>query len=206
MSLPALLAFGPHPDDLEIGAYGSLLRWREQYEIHLVLATAGERGLPVELENTSRIDESLEAARMLGAELTCLGLPDGYVRDDFGTVELVHEVVRKIRPQRVLVNHVEDTHQDHRNVARAVLAAARHVPEILLYETPATVAFSPSWYVDVTDTIASKCACVALHNSQGHRSYTAESHLNGLALMHADRIGRPGRYAEAFQVHRMIEC
>jgi LmbE family N-acetylglucosaminyl deacetylase len=206
VSLPRLLAFGPHPDDIEIGAFGSLLRWRQQYDIHLVLATAGERGLSEEQERTSRVAESKGAAELLGAQLTCLGLPDGFVRDDFGTVELVDEVVREIRPQRVLVNHYEDTHQDHRNVSRAVLAASRRVREVLLYETPATTDFAPSWFVDVTDTMAGKKECVAMHCSQSHRTYTASAHLYGLAAMHADRIGRPGRFVEAFRVHRMIEC
>ena len=206
MSPPVLLAFGAHPDDLEIGAFGSLLRWRDRFDIHLVVVTAGERGLSENRERSSRVSESQESALLLGAELTCLGLPDGYVRDDLGTVELVDEVVRKVRPQRVLVNHVDDLHQDHRNVARAVLAASRQVPEVLLYETPATTDFSPSWFVDVTDTIERKHACVALHNSQGHRTYTTESHLYSLAAVHAARVGRPGRYAEAFQVHRMVEC
>jgi LmbE family N-acetylglucosaminyl deacetylase len=205
MSLPVLLAFGAHPDDIEIGAYGSLLRWRDLFDIHLVLATAGERGMPEDHERSTRVSEAEQAALCLGAEITCLGLPDGFVRDDFETVEMFDEVVRKIRPQRVLVNHFEDTHQDHRNVARAVLSASRRVPEVLLYETPATFGFHPSWFVDVTDTIQGKHACVALHNTQGHRTYTAESHVYGLAAVHASRVGRPGRYAEAFQVHRMIE-
>jgi LmbE family N-acetylglucosaminyl deacetylase len=206
MNRPALLAFGAHPDDLEIGAYGSLLRWRAKFDIHLLLATAGERGLTEEQSQRSRVAESVGAAGILGAKLICLGLPDGYVRDDLGTVEQVDEVVRRIQPQRVLVNHVEDTHQDHRRLARAVLSASRHVPEVLLYETPGTSAFSPSYFVDVTDTIECKVACVAMHDTQVHRAYTAESHLYGLAAVHAARIGRPGRFVEAFHLHRMVEC
>jgi LmbE family N-acetylglucosaminyl deacetylase len=206
MSRPALLTFGAHPDDAEIGAFGSLLRWRDSFEIHLVLATAGEQGLPDEQDRACRVGESERAAEILGADVTCLGLPDGYLRDDLGTVQQVAEVIRRVQPQRVLVNHVEDTHQDHRYLARAVLAASREVPEVLLYETPGTTDFAPTWFVDVTDTIERKYECVALHNSQVHRSYTAESHLYGLAAVHAARIGRPGRYAEAFHVHRMVEC
>lgn len=202
----SLLAFGAHPDDLEIGAFGSLFRWITRFDVHLVLATAGECGLSGQPDRDRRLIESHKAAGVLGAELACLGLPDGFVRDDLATVELVDKVVRRVRPQRVLVNNLDDTHQDHRNFARAVLSATRQVPEVLLYETPGTTNFAPTWFVDVTDTIDRKRACLALHDSQAHRAYTAESHVYGLAATHAARIGRPGRYAEAFQVHRMVEC
>lgn len=205
MTRPTLLAVGAHPDDVEIGAFGSLLRWRESYDIHLLLATRGEQGSGDRQPSGSRLDESEEAARLLGAQLSCLELPDGYVLDDLSTVRALEHTVRRLAPRRVLVNFAEDNHQDHRRLARAVLSATREVPEVLLYETPWTTGFRPSFFVDVTDTIERKQTCVALHKSQGHRSYTSEAHTYGLAALHALRLGRPGRYVEAFQLHRMVE-
>lgn len=205
MSRPTLLAVGAHPDDVEIGAFGSLLRWRESYDIHLLLATRGEQGFGDRQQSGSRLDESEEAARLLGAQLSCLDLPDGSVRDDLSTVRTLERTVRRLAPRRVLVNFAEDNHQDHRRLARAVLSATREVPEILLYETPWTIGFRPSFFVDVTDTIELKQTCVALHKSQDHRAYTSDAHTYALASLHALRLGLPGRYVEAFHLHRMVE-
>lgn len=205
MSRPVLLAVGAHPDDLEIGAFGSLLRWRESYDIHLLLASRGEQGGGAAGQSHVRVEESEEAARLLGAELSCLEMPDGHVRDDLATVQVLEQTVRRLSPRRVLANFVEDNHQDHRRLARAVLSATREVPEVLLFETPWTTGFRPSWFVDVTETIELKQTCVALHKSQGHRWYTSEAHTLGLAAVHALRLGWTGRYAEAFHVHRMVE-
>lgn len=204
MSRPTLLAVGAHPDDLEIGAFGSLFRWRESYDIHLLLATQGEQGAGADV-SPSRLEESEEAARLLGAELSCLDMPDGYVRDDLSTVQVLERTVRRLAPRRVLVNFPEDNHQDHRRLARAVLSATREVPEVLLYETPWTTGFRPSYFVDVTDTIECKQTCVAMHKSQDHRAYTSETHTLAVATVHALRLGLPGRYVEAFHVHRMVE-
>jgi len=206
MSRPTLLAIGAHPDDLEIGAFGSLFRWSESYDIHLAFATQGEQGAEAVHPERSRLNESEEAARLLGAEVSCLDLPDGYVTDDLTTVHLIEAVVRRVQPKRVLVNFSEDNHQDHRRLARAALSATRMVPEILQYETPSTTGFRPSLFVDVTSTIERKQQCVALHTSQGHRYYTSQSHTFGLAAVHALRLGWPGRFAEAFYIHRMVEA
>lgn len=74
-----------------------------------------------------------------------------------------------------------------------------------MYETPWTTGFRPSFFVDVTETIERKQTCVALHKTQRHRPYTSESHTFGIAAVHALRLGWPGRYAEAFHVHRLVE-
>lgn len=212
MKRPALMAVSAHPDDIEIGAFGSLHRWRERFDIHLVVATEGERGeaesVPRDgpgVTGCRRVLESERAAEILEAEVCSLGLPDGYLRDDLTTVSLLEEMVHKIQPQRVLVNFYDDTHQDHRSLARAMLSASRSVPEILLYETPWTTCFQPSFFVDITSTIDRKLECIAIHASQSHRSYTAESYTLGVAAVHGARIGLPGRYVEAFHVYRMVE-
>jgi len=202
---PALLAIGAHPDDIEIGAFGSLLRWRDAYDMHIVLATRGEQGIAEDNDPGVRVAEAQAAAAIIGADFTELQLPDGYLRDDLRTVQKLEEVIRRARPRRVLVHHTQDVHQDHRHLAFATLSAARDVPEVLLYETPGTLDFRPGWFVDISETVAQKVASVRLHTSQRHRAYTAESQLVGLASVHAARIGRPGCYVEAFQVHRIIE-
>jgi LmbE family N-acetylglucosaminyl deacetylase len=201
-----LLAIGAHPDDLEIGAFGSLAKWASRFRLHLVLATAGERGLASQGPSCSRLHESEAAAAVIGAEIDCLGLPDGAVRDEIDTVQRVEQLVCRLKPRRVLVNCALDSHQDHRRLARAVVSATRIVPEVLLYETPSTATgFNPSLFVDVTDNMEAKRKCIELHLSPAHRPYTTEAYTYGVAAAHAMRLGRQGRYLEAFQVQRMLE-
>ena len=118
-----VLAFGAHPDDLEIGVGGLLIR---AAELGLVVAlcdlTAGERGT----RGTPQIrrTEALEAAEVLGARSRgCLGLPDAELVDDRVARRAVARVIRSVRPRFIFGPCEIDLHPDHQAAARLVQAA-----------------------------------------------------------------------------------
>ncbi len=118
-----ILAIGPHPDDIEIGAAGSLLKWIEAGQtVGLVDLTQGEIGTKGTGEE--RIAESKEAANRLGAAFRAnLGLTDGSVADDLSSRERLVRVIRQSKPKWVLSNLEEDHHPDHTAGARLVKSA-----------------------------------------------------------------------------------
>jgi bacillithiol biosynthesis deacetylase BshB1 len=118
-----VLAFGPHPDDIEVGATGLLLNCVDRgMKVGLVDLTRGELGTKGTAE--VRIAESREAARRIGATFRVnLGLPDGSVRDDDPSRDKALRILRVGRPDWVLSNIEDELHPDHAAGARLVKAA-----------------------------------------------------------------------------------
>ena len=173
-----LLAFGPHPDDAEIGAGGTLLRAAEAgAKTGVVTLTRGEmgsRGGPAE-----RAAEFDAAAAGLGlAHHAMLDLPDGRLTSDERSREAVARVLRDLRPSVVLAPYWEDRHPDHLAASRIVQDAvflaglarydtgqAPHRPgEIVYYMV--SWEFEPSFVVDVSAQFERKLAALRCYGSQ----------------------------------------
>jgi LmbE family N-acetylglucosaminyl deacetylase len=197
-----ILAIGAHPDDIELGCFGTLARYRRQGSelAFLVLTWGGVNG-----SEATRVEESKAAAKIVGAELIGGDLPDTAIPDGYETISIIEAAVKSFRPTAVIVNSLNDTHQDHRATARATVSAARMVPTVLCYQTPSSGrSFHGSLYVDVTDHIEDKARAVALHVSQGDNVYMADRAVRGLAEFMGVQLYRNGRYFEAFEVHQLI--
>ncbi|HEV3022062.1 MAG TPA: PIG-L family deacetylase [Pirellulales bacterium] len=197
-----ILAVGAHPDDIELGCGGTLCRYRQRgSDIAFCVLTCGERGGDFE----DRSMEARTAARLVGAELTFGDLPDTQVSEGQPTIEIVEGVIERFRPTAVFVNSPNDTHQDHRNAARAVISAARFVPIVLFYQTPSSTRdFTPTLYIDVSATLPDKLQAISIHASQSQRMYMSQEAVRGLAAFLGLQIYRGGKYFEGFEIHQMI--
>ncbi|GAA4297659.1 bacillithiol biosynthesis deacetylase BshB1 [Nibribacter koreensis] len=108
-----LLAFASHPDDAELGCVGTILAHKAQGKkvgvIDLTRGELGTRGTP-----ETRAQESADATRILGLDAReNLGLADGFFRNDEESQRKVIAMVRKYRPEIVLLNAIHDRHPDH---------------------------------------------------------------------------------------------
>lgn len=108
-----VLVISPHPDDAELGIAGTMLTLAAAgHTIHLLDMTDGEptpKGDP-----TTRANEAARAAKILGvASRTTLDLPNRYLMDSLDARTKVAEVIRRIRPDALLVPYWEDSHPDH---------------------------------------------------------------------------------------------
>jgi LmbE family N-acetylglucosaminyl deacetylase len=161
------IAFGAHPDDVEVGAGGLVAK--------LVAA-----GATVTIEIASipnryeiRRREAIAGAAQLGARLV---LPPGDAEtrvEDVPMHALVGRFEREldgIDPDLVIVHGASDSHWDHTVVHRAVLAALRRSRcDILAYATrlPAGAAPPPpTCVVDISEAIERKLAAIGAHASQ----------------------------------------
>jgi bacillithiol biosynthesis deacetylase BshB1 len=119
-----ILAFGVHPDDVELGCSGTLLASVAQgKKVGVVDLTRGELGTRGTVE--TRKEEAAAAAKVLKAEVReNLGMADGFFRIDEANTRKVIEVLRKYRPEIVLCNAPEDRHPDHGRSAQLVEEAA----------------------------------------------------------------------------------
>lgn len=119
-----LLAFGVHPDDIELSCAGALLAEKKNGKttgiIDLTHGELGTRGTA-----DTRKKESADAARILGVDIReNLGMADGFSRNDEEHQRKVITVLRKYQPEIILCNAPEDRHPDHGRSAAMVSDAA----------------------------------------------------------------------------------
>jgi bacillithiol biosynthesis deacetylase BshB1 len=119
-----ILAFGAHPDDVELGCSGTLIAAKAQGKITAVVdITRGELGTRGTAE--TRDCEAANAAKIMRVHAReNLRMPDGFFHDDEKNVTKVIEVIRKYQPEIVLCNAPEDRHPDHGRSAKLVSDAA----------------------------------------------------------------------------------
>jgi bacillithiol biosynthesis deacetylase BshB1 len=172
-----VLAFGAHPDDVELGCAGTLAllaeRGRRFGIVHLTGGEAGTRGTP-----DQRRREAEEAAASIGAAtLDILDCGDGCLRTGATEEDAVIGLLRRHRPEIVLLPPPADRHPDHGRAHELVRAASfyaglrkrgtgePHRPAALFHYMQHD-SFEPSFVVDVTSTWAKKLRALEAYSSQ----------------------------------------
>jgi LmbE family N-acetylglucosaminyl deacetylase len=199
-----ILAIGAHPDDIEFGCGGTLIKYAGKgARIDLLVMTDGARGGSARV----RRREQQRAASVLGARRVHWG---GY-RDTLlpsvrRLIDRIERAIRSVRPSFIFVNHPEDTHQDHRQVARAAVSATRYARNVLFYEGPTTVNFSPTVFIDIAAEIGRKIESLRTHRSQVMKTRIEETAICEIAEASAHFRGVQGRvrWAEGFVPLRLF--
>lgn len=198
-----VLAVGAHPDDVEIGVGGILLRHvAAGHEVSLLTLTGGERGG----EATARAAESRHAAELLGARLFHTDLSDTSVSDGGTTIGVIKRAIDDVRPGTVYTHTARDVHQDHRNVHHATLVAARGIPRVYCYQAPSTtVEFKPTKFVAIDPFVERKLEVIRAFASQtAVRPYLDEELMRATAR-YWSRFAQ-ARYVEPLEVVREAEA
>lgn len=174
-----LLAFGPHPDDVEIACGGTLARavrsGRQVGIVHLTRGEMGTRGSPEERQR-----EAEDAAEILGAEvMEILDCGDGGLRTGPDEEDRLIELLRRHRPDVVLGPPPRDRHPDHGRAHDLVEAAcfyagvAKRSPHLGEPHRPAVTfqyllhdSYEPDFVVDVSDVWDLRQKAVAAYASQ----------------------------------------
>ncbi|WP_452603161.1 bacillithiol biosynthesis deacetylase BshB1 [Pontimicrobium sp. MEBiC06410] len=108
-----ILAFGAHPDDVELGAGGTVAKAvAEGKKVGIVDLTKGELG--TRGTEFTRFEEAANASKILGVSVReNLGFADGFfVNDKTHQLEVI-KMIRKYQPEIVICNAVDDRHIDH---------------------------------------------------------------------------------------------
>lgn len=115
-----ILAFGAHPDDVELGCAGTILKeislGKKVGIIDLTRGELGTRG-----SASIRDQEAAAAAKILGVTVReNLGMRDGFfVNDETHQLEII-KMIRKYKPEIVLCNAEDDRHIDHAKGSKLV--------------------------------------------------------------------------------------
>ena len=196
-----VLAFGAHPDDLEVGAGGLLARLASEGDTVMMVIVS----VPNQAEQ--RRAEARAGADVLRSDLRIL-FDEGQTRvEDIPMHELVRRfdhVIGDFRPDLVITHSANDLHWDHGLVNRATVSALRRTSCDLLafLSSPEMNAQSRAigqCFADITDTIDTKISAIGAHTSQVPKLDLESSRDLARAM---GRISGY-QYAEAYEVLRV---
>jgi LmbE family N-acetylglucosaminyl deacetylase len=199
-----ILAIGAHPDDIEFGCGGSLSKYSQRgHQLFLLVMTGGGSGAPSE----TRMAEQTAARAILGAEeIFWGGYQDTHLGVDTEMIKKIESVIAAVKPEFIFCHFPDDTHQDHRHLAQAIMSATRYIRNVLFYEGPTTQNFNPQVYVDISDTLDTKLEALRAHRSQVMKTNIEDLSIIEVARSCANFRGIQGRvkYAEAFHSLRLF--
>ena len=178
-----ILAFGAHPDDVELSCAGVLINEiLKGKKVGVIDLTRGELGSRGTIE--TRFEEASLAAEIMKIHVReNLKLRDGFFRNDEESQLKVIEMIRKYQPEIVLCNAIEDRHIDH-GKGSSLVSDACFLSGLMKIETefegkeqekwrPKNVYhyiqwknIEPHFVVDVTGFIEQKIASVFAYSSQ----------------------------------------
>ena len=118
-----ILAFGAHPDDVEIGSSGTLiLHIQKGYKCGIIDLTRGELGTRGTAD--TREKESKVASKLIGIHLReNLFMEDGFFQNDKINQLKIVTIIRKYKPEIILCNAITDRHPDHSRAAALISTA-----------------------------------------------------------------------------------
>ena len=225
-----ILAFGAHPDDVELGCSGTLAKeislGKKVGIIDLTRGELGTRG-SVEIRNS----ESEAASKILGISVReNLDMRDGFFINDENHQLKVIEMIRKYQPEIVICNAINDRHIDHAKGSKLVSDAcflsglvkiktmSNNVSQEawrpkLVYHYIQWKNIEPDFVVDISNFIDKKEAAILAYSSQFYNPNSNEPETpiatkNFLDCIH-NRSRELGRlvgteYAEGFTVERYL--
>lgn len=229
-----ILAFGAHPDDVELGCGGTILthlaKGKKVGIIDLTRGELGTRGNAV-----IRGKEAEEAAKILGVTIReNLGFTDGFFANDALHQMAVIRKIRAYKPDIVLASAVEDRHPDHARSAFLIKEACflAGLPKIgtvdlmtgktqkawrpkAVYHYVQSTYQTPDFVVDITENIDKKLEAIKAYKSQffvenveaeGPNTYISDSAFIESVYGRARDLGKQTGFgfAEAFTKARMI--
>ena len=195
-----ILAIGAHPDDIEIGCGGLLLKAAKHgHRIFMYVLTRGGASGKILI----RTEELKRSAKFIGADKLWIdSFEDTKLYPSNEIISRIEHVIIESRADIVYTHSISDTHHDHRAVAESTIEAGRYVPNILAYEIPVTKEFRPQVYYDISDVMNDKIKLTRIYSSQKDKVFIKSTALKGLAEYRAlqSRLKPSITAVEAFEV------
>lgn len=186
-----ILAFGVHPDDVELSCAGTLLAEKANgKKTGIIDLTQGELGTRGTAQ--TRMQEAAAAAAILGVEVReNLQMADGFFQNDETHQRKVITAIRKYQPEIILCNAPSDRHPDHGRSAKLVADAAflsglkkietnfngapqQHWRPKYVFHYIQDRLLQPSFVIDVTAVFEKKIESVKAYGTQFHNPNSNE--------------------------------
>ena len=182
-----ILVFGAHPDDVELGCGGTIIKHVEQgFKVGVIDLTQGELGTRGSAK--TRKKESEIASDILGICLReNMGFKDGFFKDNEKNKLALIQKIRTYKPSIVITNAPNDRHPDHGR-ASSITVDACFLSGLEKIDTdqpiwrPAAIYhyiqfnnIAPDFVIDITNQIDSKIRAVKSYSTQFYNPDSKES-------------------------------
>lgn len=186
-----ILAIAAHPDDVELGCAGTLIKHAAKGQATGILdLTQGELGTRGSV--ALRYEEAAAAAKVMGVAVReNAKMADGFFRNDETHQRILIQFIRKYQPEIVIANAPSDRHPDHGRGSRLIvdacfLSGLKKIETELDGQTqqawrPKRVfhmiqdkQLIPNLIVDISDTFATKMDAIRCYKSQFFSSDSEE--------------------------------
>jgi len=205
-----VLGIGAHFDDLELGCSGTLIKHIQRGDkVTMLVITDSAYNTPegevVRPQDVASL-EGLKAAKLIGAELICLGINTFMVTHDETLTKQINHLVEKLDVDIIYSHWTGDIHRDHQFTARCAMMAGRHVNKFLMYRSnyyDSDQPFRGNFYSDISDVFEQKLEVIKAHVSELERvryqwiDFFSNQNANDGQKIHS-------RYAECFEVVRYL--
>jgi bacillithiol biosynthesis deacetylase BshB1 len=225
-----ILAFGAHPDDVELGCAGTLLgAIAEGKKVGVIDLTKGELG--TRGTTSQRLKEAQLASEVMGLTIReNLGMADGFFKNNKENQFAIIETIRRFQPSIVFCNAPEDRHPDHGRASNLVEDAsflsglskiqtmhngvaqdAWRPTQVFHYIQSRSL--SPNFVVDISAHMDKKMESILVHSSQFYdpNSNEPETFISGTAFLEfvkgrAKELGQQigVQYAEGFITKKLL--
>ncbi len=225
-----VLAFGVHPDDVELSCAGTLLVEKLNGKaVGIIDLTQGELG--TRGSAATRKIEAAQAAQIMGITIReNLEMADGFFRNDEDNQLKIISVLRKYQPEVIICNSPDDRHPDHARSAKLVADAAflSGLQKIrTLHDDREQEAWRPKYVlnylqdkyhqpdfvIDISEVIEKKIEAIKAYSTQFHnpdsnepQTYISTPEFLDSNLYRAKMLGRMigVAYAEGYLSPKMI--
>lgn len=181
-----VLAIGCHPDDIEIGCAGTLLKCVERGDnvtvCHVANGNLGHVVIEPDELGKIRINEAKNAGKIANIKVVTCDIGDCLVNESSKEQhDLIVDVIREAQPDFIITHCPQDYMPDHVAVSRLVFNAsfnasvphyktniekASKVVPVYYMDTVSGLGFNPTHFVDISNKIGTKIEMLECHESQ----------------------------------------
>ena len=225
-----ILAFGAHPDDVELGCAGTLLgAIAEGKKVGVIDLTKGELGTRGSI--SQRLSEAQLASEVMGLTIReNLEMADGFFINNKEHQLIIIETIRRFQPSIIFCNAPEDRHPDHGRAASLVAEAAflsglKKIQTIhngvaqeawrptQVFHYIQSRNLTPNFVVDISKHIEKKMEAILAHSSQFYdpKSNEPDTFISSAAFLEfvkgrAKELGQQigVQYAEGFITQKIL--
>lgn len=145
-----ILVIGAHPDDIEIGCTGTILKLKEAgKKIYCLIMSNG--GNWEKKTYKDRMQEQEDSLKKLCVEKVIYGpCVDGKIGHTSELIDLICEIIKKYKIDTLISHYKNDSHQDHIATSLLAKSASVNCKNLLYYESLSSIEFKPNFFVNTT--------------------------------------------------------
>ena len=213
-----VMAIGAHPDDIEFGCGGTLIKHKDNGNKVIYVCMTDTESVDATEDKVIRTQSQLKsetrcAADILGVDrIHYLPFKDLHVPFSFDSVSELEKLIKEYEIDIIYTHWSGDSNQDHISTFKTTMAAARYVKNIYCYEQIPIPRHTDNpmrinTYMDITNSFDDKIKAAECHQSQFKKykaaGFDVTENLTTLAKFRG--IQANCKYAEGFHIVKKVE-